>query len=163
MQVPKWVLIWWRNIYFSERQATEAWQQTEGGGEETPEVAETASSVNMARDHELRPAGASHQCHRQVEKLIHRSFSHLDLLSSYRSQHNTFWPQQELKKCQSLSVSFCLKRALNLDFYGSDLLAVLSDFSWQFFSAQSLTEPKTLRLFGSVKNSSSQNVCLSRS
>ena len=59
-------------LYFPERQAAEAWQQTEGGGgAETPEVAETASSVNMARDHELRPAGASHQCHRQVEKFIH--------------------------------------------------------------------------------------------
>ena len=52
-------------LYFSEGQATEAWQQTEGGGgAETPEVAETASSVNMARDTELRPARASHQCHR---------------------------------------------------------------------------------------------------
>ena len=59
------------HYFFPEGQATEAWQQTEGGGEETPEVAETASSVNMARDHELRPAGASHQCHRQVEKFIH--------------------------------------------------------------------------------------------
>ena len=52
-------------LYFPERQAAEAWQQTEGGGGvETPEVAETASSVNMARDTELRPARASHQCHR---------------------------------------------------------------------------------------------------